>query len=84
MRAVLNTLLGVATLAPTAPSQAQPSDLQQRRQQMLQINQQQRALLEQRLRCVNQASTVSDLERCERSYPGSGHMRGGSWTCPMW
>jgi len=37
MRAVLNTLLGVATLAPTAPSQAQPSDLQQRRQQMLQI-----------------------------------------------
>jgi hypothetical protein len=84
MRALLATLLALAPLTAAAPSQAQPSDLQQRRQQMLQISQQQRALIEQRLRCINQASTMTDLERCGRGAPGSGPMHSGSWTCPMW
>jgi hypothetical protein len=43
-----------------------------------------RALIEQRLRCINQASNVNNLEPCERSYQGSGHMHSGTWNCPMW
>jgi hypothetical protein len=43
-----------------------------------------RALIEQRLRCINQASNVNNLEPCKRSYQGSGHMHSGTWNCPMW
>ncbi len=84
MRPLLATVVALAPLTAADPSQAQPSDLQQRRQQMLQISQQQRALIEQRLRCINQAGTMTDLERCGRGTPESGHMHSGSWTCPMW
>lgn len=81
MRKLLAIGLGLATLAAAAPSQAQPSALQQRRQQMLEIGQRQRALIEQRLRCINQASKITDLERCNSSSPGSSTMHS---TCPMW
>jgi hypothetical protein len=50
----------------------------------LQLSQQQRLLIEQRLRCINQANDVNNLEHCERSYPGSEHMHSGTWNCPMW
>ena len=84
MRKLLAIGLGLATLAAAAPSQAQPSALQQRRQQMLEIGQRQRALIEQRLRCINQASKITDLERCNSSSQGSSPMHSGGWTCPMW
>lgn len=65
-------------------SQAQPADLQQRRQELTQISQHQRALIDQRLRCINQASKISDLERCNSHYQVSEPMHSGSWSCPMW
>ena len=83
MRALLTTLVALATLTAAAPSQAQSSDLQQRRQQMLQISHDQRALIEQRLRCINQASNITALERCDRRDPESWHMHNGAWNCPM-
>lgn len=81
MRKLLAIGLGLATLAAAAPSQAQPSALQQRRQQMLEIGQRQQALIEQRLRCINQASKITDLERCNSNSSGSSPMHS---TCPMW
>ncbi len=84
MRTVLVTWLGLATLAAAPLSQAQPADLQQRRQQLMQINQHQRALIDQQLRCINAASKISDLERCNSHSSGRGSMHSGSWSCPMW
>jgi len=56
---------------------------------MRQINLQQQSLLEQRSRCVNRATTLQELERCERGYPMMGpgwrHGRGmDGWSCPLW
>jgi len=91
MRALLATLVALAPFAATAPSKAQPSELQQRRQQMLQISQQQRALIEQRLRCINRAKSFTELEECQRANsagwnhgPGMGGPGMGGWGCPMW
>jgi N-glycosylase/DNA lyase len=53
---------------------------------MLQISQQQRALIEQRLRCINRAKSFTELEECQRANSaGWNHGPGmGGWGCPMW
>jgi hypothetical protein len=68
-----------------------PTTLAERQALMRQINVQQQSVLETRSRCINQAKTLQELERCERGYPigmpgwhryGGGGM--GGWSCPMW
>jgi len=71
------------------PAAADAGTLQQRQALMRQINLQQQSLLEQRSRCVNRATTLQELERCERGYPMIGpgwrHGRGmDGWSCPLW
>mgnify|MGYP006287029365 CR=1 FL=1 len=89
-RPVLLFSLGAVTLPflPVAPMQAQtqPSDFENKRLLMRQLTQQLQGRLEQRLRCVNQAKTLKDLETCQRTTSlGWHHGAGmGSWTCPIW
>jgi hypothetical protein len=73
------------------PAQAQPNGFEERRQLMRQMSQQLQARLEQRLRCINQAKTFSDLEQCQRTTstgwhhgPGMGGVGMGGWGCPIW
>lgn len=66
-----------ATAAPAPPA----SDLELRRSQLRTLDQQQQLRLEQRLRCINRAGSLTELESCERSRYGSGM---GGWGCPMW
>lgn len=75
--ACLLSVLGTPCLAQANAA----ANLQQRQALMRQLTQQQQAQLEQRSRCINQASTLQELERCERGHP-SGAM--GGWRCPMW
>jgi hypothetical protein len=53
---------------------------------MRQVPQQLQARLEQRLRCINQAKTITELEACQRTNStGWHHGPGmGGWGCPMW
>lgn len=96
LRALLFTSAALLELtAPEALAQPQgrhlPTTLHERAALMRQITLQQQAVLEQRTRCISQAKTLSELERCERGYPigmpvwhhdGAGAM--GGWRCPMW
>ena len=95
-RLIALSAAGLAALA-TPAAQAQPrggslpSTLAERQALMRQITLQQQSVLETRSRCINQAKTLQELERCEKGYPtgmpgwhrsGGGAM--GGWTCPMW
>jgi hypothetical protein len=58
---------------------------------MRQITQQLQARLEQRLRCINQAKTIGDLDTCQRTNstgwhhgPGMGGPGMGGGGCPIW
>lgn len=71
--------------------QADTGGFQEQRQLMRQITQQLQARLEQRLRCINQAKTISDLDTCQRTNstgwhhgPGMGGPGMGGWGCPIW
>jgi hypothetical protein len=82
-------LLAVPLLA--WPAQAQPNRFEERRQLLRQMSQQLQARLEQRLRCINQAKTFSDLDQCQRTTstgwhhgPGMGGAGMGGWGCPIW
>ena len=72
-------------------AEAQLANFEERRQLMRQVTQQLQARLEQRLRCVNQAKTWSDLDQCQRTTstgwhhgPGMGGPGMGGWGCPIW
>ena len=81
---------------PTQPAKsAQPSNpsipttLKERQDMMRVITQQQQSVLQQRFNCINRATNLADLERCERGYPMMSpmwrHDPGmGGWRCPMW
>ena len=72
------TLLALpAVAAPPPPG----SDLELRRTQLRNLSQQQQLRLEQRLQCITNAGSFSQLESCERRYGRAG--MGGS-GCPMW
>ena len=86
-------LIGAALTLPllARPVQADTSTFQEQRQLMRQVTQQLQARLEQRLRCLNQAKTLTDLETCQRVNstgwhhgPGMGGPGMGGWGCPMW
>ena len=92
VRPVLIFSLGAALL-PVAAAQAEPQlgGFEIRRLLMRQVTQQLQARLEQRLRCINQAKTLSDLEACQRSVSTAGHHGSGmgttgmgGWSCPIW
>ncbi|NDD69247.1 MAG: hypothetical protein EBZ29_07565 [Synechococcaceae bacterium WB9_4xC_028] len=83
--------LALPLLTWPAQAQAQPNSFEERRQLMRQVTQQLQARLEQRLRCVNQAKTWSDLDQCQRTTstgwhhgPGMGGPGMGGWGCPIW
>jgi hypothetical protein len=72
-------------------AEAQPVSVEERKLVMRQITQQLQARLEQRLRCINQAKTISDLDTCQRTNstgwhhgPGMGGPGMGGWGCPIW
>ena len=48
-------------------AEAQNVSVEERKLVMRQITQQLQARLEQRLRCINQAKTIADLETCQRT-----------------
>lgn len=59
-------------------AQAKPPELsllQERRALLRQINQKHQARLEQSQRCIEQAGSLTELDRCGR---------GTGWGCPMW
>jgi hypothetical protein len=94
MRHPLVIPLGLASLALPLlgwPVQADTNSFQEQRQLMRQVTQQLQARLEQRLRCINQAKSINDLEGCQRANstgwhhgPGMGGPGMGGWRCPMW
>jgi hypothetical protein len=72
-------------------AEAQPVSVEERKLVMRQITQQLQARLEQRLRCINQAKTISDLDTCQRTNstgwhhgPGMGGPGMGGGGCPIW
>ena len=78
------SLLATATLLALPAVAAPPppgSDLELRRTQLRNLSQQMQLRLEQRLQCINNAGSFSQLEGCQRRY---GHPAMGSWGCPMW
>ena len=88
-KAYLGAALGLTLMAGSA--QAQPTSFEVRRLLMRQVPQQLQARLEQRLRCINQAKTITELEACQRTNstgwhhgPGMGGPGMGGWNCPMW
>jgi hypothetical protein len=72
------TLLSLPALAAPPPP---GSDLELRRAQLRNLSEQLQTRLEQRLQCVNKASSLTELESCERR---SMHPGMGGWGCPMW
>lgn len=86
--------VGLASLALpllAGPVHADTSSFQEQRQLMRQVTQQLQARLEQRLRCINQAKSFTELEACQRANstgwhhgPGMGGPGMGGWGCPMW
>lgn len=75
-----------ALLLNGLPGHAQVNSLQERRLLMRQVTQQWQSRLDQRLRCVNSATSLAELERCERTSGGGWHHGSGMgvWGCPMW
>ncbi|MEB3209420.1 MAG: hypothetical protein VKK63_10950 [Synechococcus sp.] len=64
--------------APTSSEQ----QLQKRRIQLQGYTRQQQQKLEQRLQCIDKASTTAELERCQRFIPAGA--QGWGMGCPMW
>jgi hypothetical protein len=89
--AIALCLASLALPLLTCPVHADTSGFQEQRQLMRQITQQLQARLELRLRCINQAKTISDLDTCQRTNstgwhhgPGMGGPGMGGWGCPIW
>lgn len=64
------------------PSQTQL--LNQHRAQLLQLNRQQQVLLQDQLRCLDRAGSLSELNRCRLIMPAAAPPGMGGWHCPMW
>lgn len=91
-------LLGLLTLhgslTGSLTGAAVAADLQEQRTLQQQLARQQQAVLEQRLRCIEQATSLGALQACKSSYPSGMHhgaaaggatgMHGWGWPCPMW
>jgi len=83
-------LLALALHGLALPAGAEPLSFQEQRQLMRQMTQLLQGRLEQRLRCIDKASTPTQLQDCQRAgstgWPhGAGMGMGGmGWGCPMW
>ena len=76
-------LLLAATTAATAPAQAEPLTFQEQRALMRQMTQRLQDRLDQRLRCIDKATKLTELQGCQRS-SGMGDHGWGCPMCPMW
>ena len=81
-------LLALALTALARPVSAQLLSFQEQRQLMRQMTQLMQGRMEQRLRCIDQASNPAQLQDCQRA-GGAGWQRGVGmgnmgWGCPMW
>lgn len=89
-QAWLAALLVAAPASPalTSPAQAEPLSFQEQRTLMRQMTQRLQARLEQRLRCIDKATKLADLQACQRSTGGAWRddteMGKPHWCCPMW
>ena len=72
-------LVLAATMAAAAPAQAEPLSFQEQRALMRQMTQLLQERLEQRLRCIDKATKLSELQACQRSTGMVDH----GWGCPM-
>lgn len=73
------------TMAPAisqTPSQTQR--LHQQRTELLQLSRQQQVLLQEQLRCLERAGSLSALNRCRLIMPAAESHGMGGWHCPMW
>ena len=79
-------LLALALTALARPVGAEPLSFREQRQLMRQMTQLLQGRLEQRLRCIDQASTPAQLQDCQRAgAAGWPHGAGmGGMGCPMW
>jgi hypothetical protein len=76
-------LLLAATTAAAAPAQAEPLTFQEQRALMRQMTQRLQDRLDQRLRCIDKATKLTELQGCQRS-SGMGDHGWGCPMCPMW
>ena len=76
-------LLLAATTAAAAPAQAEPLSFQEQRALMRQMTQRLQDRLDQRLRCIDKATKLTELQACQRS-AGMGNHGWGCPMCPMW
>ena len=76
-------LLLAATTAAAAPAQAEPLSFQEQRALMRQMTQRLQDRLDQRLRCIDKATKLTELQGCQRS-SGMGDHGWGCPMCPMW
>ena len=76
-------LLLAATTAAAAPAQAEPLSFQEQRALMRQMTQRLQDRLDQRLRCIDKATKLTELQGCHRS-SGMGDHGWGCPMCPMW
>ncbi|MEY4360008.1 MAG: hypothetical protein RLZZ631_1494 [Cyanobacteriota bacterium] len=81
--ALLLPLLLAATTAAAAPAQAEPLSFQEQRALMRQMTQRLQDRLDQRLRCIDKATKLTELQACQRS-TGMGDHGWGCPMCPMW
>lgn len=72
-------LAATTTAAAAAPSQAEPLSFQEQRAVMRQMTQRLQDRLDQRLRCIDKATKLSELQACQRSTGMVDH----GWGCPM-
>lgn len=76
---LLPLLLAATTTAAAAPAPAEPLSFQEQRALMRQMTQRLQERLDQRLRCIDKATKLADLQACQRSTGMGEH----SWCCPM-
>lgn len=79
---LLPLLLAATTTAAAAPAQAEPLSFQEQRALMRQMTQRLQDRLEQRLRCIDKATKLADLQACQRS-TGGGWPRGAGMGAGM-
>ena len=85
-------LFAMALAVQPLPSGAEPLSFQEQRLLMRQMTQRLQTRLEQRLRCIDRATTNADLRSCQTSTDGmhgmgagiGGGMGAQGWGCPMW
>ena len=70
-------LFAMALAVQPLPSGAEPLSFQEQRLLMRQMTQRLQARLEQRLRCIDKASTNADLQTCQSRTGGMTGMGGG-------